>query len=149
MGTEENNRFPLPLIYTEYKTEDDVTFQILLKDFIWNDPVYGEIKVPKGFIFDGASLPAWSWGALKLHPLSKDVIRGGIIHDYLYRTHLLDREDADLMLKRILKYEGNLSNLKISLIYYAVKTAGNSSYNSKKEESEYLRPDLVDNFLNK
>lgn len=148
MSTNNTTRLPNSLIYTNYgRTEDDVDRVILLKDFIWDDPILGIIKVPKGFLFDGASIPGWCWSLINLHPFSSEVVKGGLIHDWLYRTRVLDRKDADEVFRRILRYEGVLSDLKISIIYQAVRVAGESSYNKKYLKTDYFRPDLVKQFL--
>lgn len=148
MSTKNPSRFPNPLIYAEYgKTPNDKDQKILLKDFIWDDPIFGEVKVPKGFIFDGASIPTIAWTSLGLHPFSSEVVKAGLVHDYLYSTKILQRKDADEVLKRILKYENDLSAVTISIIYGAVRIAGSNAYNNIQDESEYLRPDEVEQFI--
>lgn len=46
------------------------------------------VEVPKGFITDGASVPAIFWPVIS-HPLSPSSLRAAILHDYLCRERLL------------------------------------------------------------
>lgn len=142
------SRYPNPLICVFYgKDKSGNDSKILLKDFIWEDPILGPIIVPAGFIFDGASIPKAAWTGLGLHPFSSEVVRAGLIHDYLYAKKLLPREDCDKVLRRILRYENELSGVTISIIYGAVRLAGGSSYNENQDESEYFRPDEIKQFI--
>ena len=149
MNEDSNSRLPNPLIYTEYrKNKDGDDCKILLKDFIWNDPILGEIRVPAGFIFDGASIPKVAWTGLGLYPFSSEVVKAGLVHDFLYTKKTLPREECDKVLRRILRYENDLSGVTISIIYGAVRIGGSSSYEEVQEESEYFRPDIVKQFTN-
>ena len=60
----------------------------------------------------------------------------------------LPREECDKVLRRILRYENDLSGVTISIIYGAVRIGGSSSYEEVQEESEYFRPDIVKQFTN-
>lgn len=143
-----NERFPNPLVYADYgKTESGVDRKILLKDFVWDDPLLGIIKVPSGFLFDGASIPKSAWTVMGLHPFSSEIIRAGLVHDYLYSVKVIGRKDADDVLHRILKYEDQLSSCKIFLIYSAVRVAGSEFYDNKQQKSDYYRPEEVKQFL--
>lgn len=145
-----DKRFPSPLVYGDFgKTESGNDRKILLRDFYWDDPLLGMIKVPKGFIFDGASIPSWAWSILKIHPFSDEIVKAGIVHDFLYRTRVVDRKDADDVLHRILRYEDKLSSCKIFLIYNAVRVAGLEYYDMKQRKSDYYRPEEVKQFLEK
>ena len=52
------------------------------------------ITVPDGFICDGASVPRFFWRVCG-GPRDQKNLLAGILHDYLYSTHLFDRELAD------------------------------------------------------
>ena len=53
-----------------------------------------EIIIPEGFIFDGASIPSAFWISFytPYHPM---VLKAGLVHDYIYRTHITSKEEAD------------------------------------------------------
>ena len=148
MSKTKESRFPYPLICAFYgKDKDGNDSKILLKDFTWKDPILGDIVVPSGFIYDGASIPSIAWTSLGLHPFSSEVDKAGLLHDYLYATKKLPREECDKVLRRILRYENELSAVTISIIYGAVRLAGGSSYEETQDESEYFRPDEVKQFI--
>lgn len=143
-----DTRFPNPLVCADFgKTTDGGDRKILLKDFIYIDPIWDKIEVPHGFIFDGASIPRFAWSLLGLYPFSSEVVRAGLIHDFLYRKQFLTRHEADDVLRRILIYEGILSPAKIAIIYNAVRVAGGPFYDQYQQESDYLRPDEVKKFI--
>lgn len=111
------------------------------------------IKVPEGFVYDGASIPRFLWS---IFGLSKDGPHraAALIHDWIYtfdgdlpdgsvcRIFLdenmnlkeLDtidiwrRKDADKLFLKMLK-ETNLSRFQIYAMYYAVRLFGWSKWN--------------------
>lgn len=144
-----DERFPNPLVYADYKKDKDGNDRkILLNDFFWKDPIFSDIRIPCGFIWDGASIPSQAWSILNLHPFSSEVVRAGLVHDWLYRRHIVNREDADLMFRRIMKYEGELGSIKIQVMFWAVRMFGETAYLTEIQESEYLRPDETKEFTN-
>lgn len=103
-------------------------YAILLQDFAFYDYAGNRYVIPKGFIFDGASIPNTVQGWLiESGPFSDTVLVPAMIHDYMYRNPaLFSRELADDLL---------LSNLKITgdpdpnLIYTGVRLGGWWSHN--------------------
>lgn len=143
-----DERFPNPLLYADYgKMSTGVDRKILLKDFSWIDPIFGEVLVKKGFLWDGASIPSFAWSILGLNPFSSEVVRAGLCHDWLYRTHLMSKDNSDKVFKRIMEYEALLPEWKINVMYLAVKWYGQSSYDEPHLESDYLRPEEVSEYV--
>lgn len=64
-----------------------------------------EFWIKAGFVFDGASIPRFLW-RLCGHPLEAPRIAAALIHDWLYRAHLIDREAADDIFNAICKAVG-------------------------------------------
>ena len=75
-------------------------------------------SIPQGFTFDGASIPAFLWGILFLHPFHHKVRRAGLLHDYLYKSG--DRGVADAILRGVLK-EDRLDIIRRNILYYGVR----------------------------
>jgi hypothetical protein len=71
------------------------------------------ITVPKGFTFDGESIPVWLHGLVPPFGQSK---RGACVHDYLYRFHGFEdhagqfhpvtRAQADAVYKELVQAKG-------------------------------------------
>ena len=64
-----------------------------------------EFWIKAGFVFDGASIPRFLW-RLCGHPLEAPRIAAALIHDWLYRAQLIDRETADDIFNAICKDVG-------------------------------------------
>jgi hypothetical protein len=87
----------------------------LLED-IW----YREVKVPSGFIFDGASIPFVLRG---MFPHGGKKFFASAIHDYCYRTGCISKVDSDrLFLKALL--ENGVTNWKAKALYLGVRYGG-------------------------
>lgn len=78
--------------------------------------------IPTGFMSDGMSIPRffWRWLSPKIAPLT---ISPSIVHDWLYYSHVVSREDADLWYYRALIRNG-FSKAKASVIYVAIRLCG-------------------------
>ena len=87
---------------------------------------YRRCVVPTGFVSDGASIPQLFW-TVTTSPFHPKIIRGAIIHDYLYRVHIVSRELADLKLKTVIISDG-LSKELADTIHAAVRVAGRRAY---------------------
>jgi len=89
-----------------------------------------QVRIPRGYLTDGASVPRILWS---ICPKWDNSHKAVILHDYLceYRvvtingspTHL-NREEIDKLFLFALKYEG-LSKLKYSIMYGAVRAHAN------------------------
>lgn len=115
---------------------------ILLNDYIYDINGY-QIKVFKGFISDGASIPK----VLQCiyNPYGK-WIKGAIIHDYLYSKYNntgINRKLADKIFKYIMK-ETKVNNSTISKFYTAVRVFGELNWQSKIENEGYKDRAIID-----
>jgi hypothetical protein len=52
--------------------------------FEWNDPLPQQIVIPKGFTFDGASVPQLAWTLTGILPIGLP-LGGAAVHDYTYQ----------------------------------------------------------------
>jgi len=113
--------------YSELHVEvlDDGRKRKLVKDLIYYSKLLNQIiVVPKGFITDFASVPRIFWNIL---PPSGRYTKAAVLHDYLYQTHLINKETADNIFKEAMECLG-VSKFKIWSMYGAVKFFGASSY---------------------
>jgi AAA+ superfamily predicted ATPase len=77
-------KLPSPKIYFISDNE-----AYLLEDYII-DTIIGKITIKRGFIFDGASIPAFAWSIIHEHPFSGKLLPAAIVHDILYRVHYVN-----------------------------------------------------------
>ncbi|WP_081452469.1 DUF1353 domain-containing protein [Verrucomicrobium spinosum] len=119
--------------------------------YVWkiNRRTY-RLRVPRGFEFDGASVPWWMWSLLRVPP---DGLHraAALAHDYLYRhvgrvplghqqelirgkwmdcTSPWLREEADALFARILR-ECGVSMVRRRLMYLGVRIFGKSSWKTR------------------
>lgn len=82
--------------------------------------------LPAGFRSDGMSVPRffWRWLTPKIEGHS---ISPGIVHDWLYTSHVLTRKEADQWLKEALIKNG-MAWHKAAAIYIAVRLFGASHW---------------------
>ncbi|WP_336353199.1 DUF1353 domain-containing protein [Pseudomonas atacamensis] len=86
------------------------------------------VIVPRGFVTDLASIPRVFWS--ELNP-ADEYAYAAVVHDYLYWTQELSKEDSDLILKYAME-NLEVSKTKIFIIYQAVKNLGTSAWNNNK-----------------
>jgi hypothetical protein len=84
-------------------------------------------RIPRGFVFDLASIPRLAWWLIAPFELS---IAAPLIHDYLYRHGgvpplgpTLSRRDADRLFRRMMEREG-VPRWRRVLAYPAVRLFG-------------------------
>lgn len=115
---------------------------VLMQDYIYNINGY-DIKVFKGFVTDGASVPhALQW---LYNPFGK-YIKAAIIHDYLYSKYNntgINRKLADKIFKFIMK-ETEVNKSTINKFYKAVRLFGEMSWQDKIENEGYKDKALID-----
>lgn len=85
-----------------------------------------ELFVPPGFSSDGASIPRFLWRWLS-PSLDTRTLIPSIIHDYLYKTHVCTRRQADMLYLRLLLRNG-YPLAKSSLTYMGVRLFGASHW---------------------
>ena len=83
-----------------------------------------KVTVPKGFLFDGASIPRGLWNILRVGGVQ---LYGACVHDYCYRTHVVDKKTADDLFLEALLDKG-VSEIKANTMYKAVDWFGSGSY---------------------
>ena len=82
------------------------------------------ITVPEGFITDFASVPRAFWWLL---PPAGKYAGAALVHDYLYRTHLYSRKDADDIFLEAMEVL-QVPRWKREIMYYAVRMFGWKAY---------------------
>jgi hypothetical protein len=104
-------------------TDDRPGKWTLVEPLVWDD---GErrIEVPTGFVTDLASVPRLVRGVLNVNGKSR---KPAVLHDYLYRTKLLKRKDADALFAKALKAEG-VNALTRAIYWSGVRIGGSFSY---------------------
>jgi len=114
----------------------------LLKHFDVNCAPLGEIWVPAGFHYDGASIPAAAWQAIYT-PFAPDVMRAAVVHDWLYHAH----EDGDGEARRrtvddvffeLLKMD-NVSSFKRGVMWSAVRNFGEPYWENDNATKDAIR----------
>ncbi|MEJ6457281.1 DUF1353 domain-containing protein [Fusobacterium nucleatum] len=115
---------------------------VLMQDYIYSINEY-DIKVFKGFVTDGASVPH-SLQCL-YNPYGK-YIKAAVIHDYLYSTYNntgINRTLADKIFNFIMKETG-VDNRTRRKFYLAVKYFGETSWKTKLKNEGYKDRAIID-----
>ncbi len=98
----------------------------------------GEVLiVPQFFSYDGATIPSLGWQAVYT-PFDPIVMAPALVHDWLYSNHQVSKDDADTILRRLLKGNG-VPSFKVDVIYRAVKFFGEAAWENTAEDLKYLR----------
>lgn len=97
---------------------------VVLEDFSVVTKDGEVITVPEGFTTDAASIPRLFWSFLP--PLGR-YTKAAVVHDYLYRTHLKTKEDADKIFLWLMEDLG-VEKVRRTVMYYAVKLFGKKAY---------------------
>ena len=63
---------------------------------------FGLFVIRAGFITDGASVPRMAW-LFAGHPMESPRVLAALVHDWIYMSHAIPREIADLIYKEILE----------------------------------------------
>lgn len=114
---------------TKFKLEqiDDKHFK-LLTDLVYESEKYGlKIRVPAGFVSDGASVPRVP---LLFFFFGSKGKRAAVIHDWLYRNALVSREVADGIFKEAL-FDTNKGAYTAWGMYLGVRGFGWIHYKSR------------------
>lgn len=90
------------------------------------------IEVPVGFTTDFASVPRFLW---PIFPPDGEYTQAAVMHDYLYRTHLRTRKEADFI---FLEFMGMLEvpRWKAETMYKAVRLFGQGPYDKGFKQGE-------------
>nr|DAN32231.1 MAG TPA: Protein of unknown function (DUF1353) [Caudoviricetes sp.] len=115
---------------------------VLMQDYIYSINGY-DIKVFKGFVTDGASVPhSLQW---LYNPFGK-YIKAAVVHDYLYSVYNntgINRTLSDKIFRHIMKETGVDSRIARKF-YAAVKYFGATSWKSKLQNEGYKDRAIVD-----
>ena len=115
---------------------------VLMQDYIYSINGY-DIKVFKGFVTDGASVPhSLQW---LYNPYGK-YINAAVVHDYLYSTYNstgINRTLADKIFRYIMKETGVDSRI-VRKFYAAVKYFGVTSWKTKLQNEGYKDRAIID-----
>lgn len=88
------------------------------------------IRVPAGTVTDFASVPRLPLAFLLFSGIGD---RAATVHDYLYQTGQVTREEADAIFKELLQAEG-AGTITSNLMYAGVRVGGASHYQSATAE---------------
>lgn len=92
---------------------------------------YTEFTIPKGWEFDGASIPRVFWSVIG-KPTSSKFRLASMVHDWMY-ANKMGQKNADELFRKILKKEG-VWNFKANIMWAAVRTFGRVFYNKSSPE---------------
>ena len=110
----------------------------------WHFSIHGkDFVIPKGFVFDGASVPKFlaSW----LSPVGVLLI-GGLVHDYIYKytvllrkdkqsvTSVMNQKQADVIFRDI-NIEQNGFHFLNYLAYWALRIGGFVAWNGHRKRN--------------
>ena len=115
---------------------------VLMQDYVYSINGY-DIKVFRGFITDGASVPkSLQW---LYNPYGK-YIKAAVVHDYLYSVYNntgINRTLADKIFKHIMKETG-VDDRTVRRFYAAVKYFGVTSWKPKLKNEGYKDQAIID-----
>ena len=90
-----------------------------------------------GFYTDGASIPKLLWNVVG-SPFEGNYTEPAIIHDGLYGSHWLTKEQSDKLFLEMMEVNG-VNWLKRYTMYYAVKFFGRNAWNKPKKKIEKVK----------
>jgi len=90
-------------------------------EYLWGNTL---ISVPVGFTTDFASTPRWVRKYFRQHDKYSPA---AVVHDYVYRTHVLSKPNADRMFYDAM-LDLNVPKAKAFIMYQAVKFFGAKHY---------------------
>lgn len=89
------------------------------------------LTIPKGFVWDGASIPRAFWITTGSN-YNPDFILPGLLHDYLYYTGLVSKKKADDIFLIELKRSGVGFYTRYKM-YYAVRFFGHKAWEQHRK----------------
>jgi len=98
----------------------------LLADLLYCESLNKNLKVPKGFVCDGASIPRIAWSIVG-YPMEGDYVEAAVIHDYLYRNAIGTKVHADNVFLQAMK-DLKVNIVKRRVMYWAVKYFGKGAW---------------------
>lgn len=83
--------------------------------------------IPKGYLWDGASIPRVFWPIVG-SPFDPKLMAPSLYHDFKYDVGLGARKDADLGFRKLLIVNG-VSKSRAKVMYFAVRLGGKGRWN--------------------
>ena len=111
----------IPELITKWLDTDDGLAE-LVEPFTWKG-----IIVPSGFVTDGCSVPQI---AHTIIPKWGTGTKAGVIHDKIYVTHEITKEEADRLFYECLK-DLDVDRILLWMMYQAVKIGGDSAWETR------------------
>lgn len=115
-------RFRMPVIAADQVISgrwiDEDTFELVAPIDVVTDRM--QVSVPAGTRLDFASVPRIFW---PLIPRDGLLALASAVHDYLYLTHAVPREDADGIFREIMDFSG-VAPFKSWVVWKAVRLFG-------------------------
>ncbi len=108
---------------------------VVLEGFRYSDEKYC-IFVLGGWVTDGATVPRVFWWLFP--PIAGKYLEAAILHDALYRSQILTRNEADIIFLKALKSLG-VNSFKRWTMYLAVRMFGWIFWNRNKKKVYYYR----------
>jgi hypothetical protein len=87
------------------------------------------VNVPKGFVTDLASVPAFRWGA---YPPTGRYAYAAIVHDYLYWTQTLTQKESDDILKAAME-DSRVDSTTVSRFHWWLGQVGARAWASNQQ----------------
>jgi hypothetical protein len=106
----------------------------LTGDLIYENDSY-IITVKKDYRSDGGSLPRISWTLLGVTPTDSRCIYAFFLHDFLYQSESLTRQQADTILDEVLAIPPCCNSVQRWLIWSHVRAYGWLVWNKHTSES--------------
>lgn len=96
----------------------------------------GIIRVKRGFVTDGASVPRMAW-FLAGHPMESPRVLAALAHDWLYAAHVCTREEADAVYREILlRYR---AAWRVAVEHAALRVFGEAAWVRTQDEIDFAR----------
>lgn len=83
------------------------------------DFTFGDFTIPKGYKWDGATIPRIFWSVIG-SPFQPKFMRASLIHDYLYNSPEHSGKCIDSLFKQILIADG-VSRTEANIMYASVR----------------------------
>lgn len=107
----------------------------LVAPFVLFDSQGRKHEVPVDFVTDFASVPRFFW---RLIPPWGPYIGAAVVHDWLYATHAMTRQEADAVFLDLMK-QLSVAAWKRSVMYAAVRAFGRGAWDSAQARQEANR----------
>lgn len=101
----------------------------LMRDYPYSYNGGNVVIVPKGFIFNGASIPVIAQ-LITYTPFHPKIMAAALIHDYLYQSHEVSRVWADSIFYCLL-IDNGVPKSKAEIMFQGVRLGGAAHYNKE------------------